>query len=86
MILKITKIVGGVVSLLLALLFALSTRDMFRYLVFPKFRHPELPAYIEGHLLQTWQVFALTSGYAIAALGLSLCGLFLLFRRRHAAA
>jgi len=83
---KITKMVGGVLSLLVALLFALSTRDMFRYLVLPKFRHPELPAYIEGHLLQTWQVFALTSGYTIAAAGLLLCGLFLLFRHRRDAA
>jgi len=83
---KTIKVVGGVVSLLVALLFALSTRDMFRYLVMPKFSHPELPAYIEGHLLQTWQVFTLTFGYAIVAAGLLFLGLFLLFRHRRNAA
>jgi hypothetical protein len=72
--------------LFVAFLFALITRDLFRFLVLPKFHHLDSPAYIEGHLLQTWQVFALTFGFAIVVVGLAFLGFSLFFRHRRVAA
>ena len=86
MIMKITKILGGVCCLFVAFWFALITQAIFRFLVLPKFRHLDSPAYIEGHFLQTWQVFGLTFGFAIVVAGLAYFVFSLLFRRRRDAA
>ena len=85
MTMKITKIIGGVCSVLVALWFALIAREFSRHVVLPVLQ--KSPAYIviSGHTLTIAQVFTLTVSLAVASVALVFAGLFLLIRRRDAA-
>ena len=85
MTMKITRIIGGACSLLVALLLADYAQSFARHVVLPAL--DQSPAYImiSGHKLVASQVFTLTLGFTVVSVGLIFAGLFLLIRRRGAA-
>ena len=85
MTMKITKIIGGVCSVLVALWFALIAQEFFRHVVLPVIQQSQVYIIVYGHKLVVAQVFTLSVSFAVASVALIFVGCFLLIRRRNAA-